>query len=329
MLKWVVPSPAPPPPPPVPPPRFRPRPPLLPLPRLPSFKPRHAPASLPPPLPPRGEFTPPLLSPPLLSSSLSLSVSSSLCSAPSVDKMEADDRLKANVNVVSLSVGQLVNIQPDADQEASQSPVHCGNCSAALSCLTSLPRNVSQNEFHLFINFSVFPFRHFSLTVVFIVLKAESLLLLLLVQMWVCDFCGSVNGVHVDVTGTCTGQCTAEHSDDLYLLSQSDDDYQNLEDSLVVFCVDISGSMSVTTEVCVCVCLCLCVCVCVCACVQNNNSTTQHWIFTQLSLSNFLGVFLQKINIWRWWVKGQRSRWTNIFQDIPNNRETIFCSRYH
>ncbi|XP_035004229.1 circularly permutated Ras protein 1 isoform X1 [Hippoglossus stenolepis] len=169
---------APPRPPPVPPPRLRPRPPLLSLPHLPSFKPRQAPASLPPPLPPR------------------------------VDKMEADYRLKANVNVVSLSVGQLVNIQPDTDQEAIQSPVLCGKCSAALSCLTSLPRN-----------------------------------------MWVCEFCGSVNGVHVDVTGTCTGLCTGEHSDDLYLLSQSDDDYQNLEDSLVVFCVDISGSMSVTTEV--------------------------------------------------------------------------------
>ncbi|XP_053271875.1 circularly permutated Ras protein 1 isoform X1 [Pleuronectes platessa] len=169
---------APPRPPPVPPPRFRPRPPLPPLPRLPSFKPRHAPGSLPPPLPPRE------------------------------DKMEADNSLKANVNIVSLSVGQLVNIHPDTDQEAVQSPVLCGKCSAALSCLSSLQRN-----------------------------------------MWVCEFCGSVNGVHVDVKGTCTAQCTAEHSDDLYLQSLSDDDYQNLEDSLVVFCVDISGSMSVTTEV--------------------------------------------------------------------------------
>ncbi|XP_062239845.1 circularly permutated Ras protein 1 [Platichthys flesus] len=169
---------APPRPPPVPPPRLRPRPPPPPLPRLPSIKPRHAPGSLPPPLPPRG------------------------------DKMEAENSLKANVNIVSLSVGQLVHIQPDTDQEAVQSPVLCGKCSAALSCLSSLQRN-----------------------------------------MWMCEFCGSVNGVHVDVKGTCTGQCTAEHSDDLYLQSLSDDDYQNLEDSLVVFCVDISGSMSVTTKV--------------------------------------------------------------------------------
>lgn len=38
-------------------------------------------------------------------------------------------------------------------------------------------------------------------------------------------------------------------SDDLYLQTESDDDYQNVEDTMVVFCVDISGSMSVTTEV--------------------------------------------------------------------------------
>lgn len=38
-------------------------------------------------------------------------------------------------------------------------------------------------------------------------------------------------------------------SDDLYLQTDNDDDYQNVEDTMVVFCVDISGSMSVTTEV--------------------------------------------------------------------------------
>lgn len=40
-----------------------------------------------------------------------------------------------------------------------------------------------------------------------------------------------------------------ESSDELYLLDNSQDDYQNLEDSLLVFCVDVSGSMSVTAEV--------------------------------------------------------------------------------
>ncbi|XP_069374439.1 circularly permutated Ras protein 1 isoform X2 [Paralichthys olivaceus] len=156
---------------PVPSPRLRP-----PLIRFPTLKSKHTPASLPPPLPPR------------------------------VGEMEAENRLKANINVVSLRVGQLVNISPD--QETSQSPVVCGRCSAALSCLSSPQRN-----------------------------------------MWACEFCGCANSVHVDVKGACTGRCTGDHSDDLYLLSEINDDYQNLEDSLVVFCVDISGSMSVTTEV--------------------------------------------------------------------------------
>lgn len=57
------------------------------------------------------------------------------------------------------------------------------------------------------------------------------------------------------VKRACVGQRAGVYSDDLYLPNQSDDDYQNLEDTLVVFCVDISGSMSVTTEVCICVCL--------------------------------------------------------------------------
>ena len=55
----------------------------------------------------------------------------------------------------------------------------------------------------------------------------------------------------------CIGQRAGVRSDDLYLPNHTDDDYQNLENTLVVFCVDISGSMSVTTEVCVCVILIL------------------------------------------------------------------------
>lgn len=47
----------------------------------------------------------------------------------------------------------------------------------------------------------------------------------------------------------CMGQQAGVRSDDLYQPKGSDDDYENLENSLVVFCVDISGSMSVTTEV--------------------------------------------------------------------------------
>lgn len=47
----------------------------------------------------------------------------------------------------------------------------------------------------------------------------------------------------------CVSHTAGLFSDELYLHTQSEDDYQNLEDTLVVFCVDISGSMSVTTEV--------------------------------------------------------------------------------
>ncbi|KAF0029035.1 hypothetical protein F2P81_018140 [Scophthalmus maximus] len=119
--------------------------------------------------------------------------------------MEAESRLKANVNVMSLSVGKLVDIGSQASGlETSQSPVLCGKCSAALSCLSPVRRNV-----------------------------------------WACGFCGCENRVDDGVGRVSTGQ----GSDDLYLPTQSDDDYQNLEDVLVVFCVDVSGSMSVTTEV--------------------------------------------------------------------------------
>ena len=67
-----------------------------------------------------------------------------------------------------------------------------------------------------------------------------------------CEFCGCENGVDDSVQRVCVGQRAGVHSDDLYLPNLSDDDYQNLEDTLVIFCVDISGSMSVTTEVCAC-----------------------------------------------------------------------------
>uniref|UniRef100_A0A3B4FJ08 Circularly permutated Ras protein 1-like n=1 Tax=Pundamilia nyererei TaxID=303518 RepID=A0A3B4FJ08_9CICH len=73
---------------------------------------------------------------------------------------------------------------------------------------------------------------------------------LLLVQVWRCEFCGYENSVDESLAALCIGQRAGVRSDDLYLPRQSEDDYQNLEDTLVVFCVDTSGSMSVTTEVC-------------------------------------------------------------------------------
>ncbi|XP_034412656.1 uncharacterized protein LOC117747493 isoform X2 [Cyclopterus lumpus] len=79
-----------------------------------------------------------------------------------------------------------------------------------------------------------------------------------MVQVWVCEFCRCENAANDSVKGECVAPARAHarararahaHADHLYLLAQSDDDYQNLEDTLVVFCVDISGSMSVTAEV--------------------------------------------------------------------------------
>ncbi|XP_006803499.1 uncharacterized protein si:dkey-9k7.3 [Neolamprologus brichardi] len=166
-------------PPPLPPRRLRkPRPTSLPLYNNSSFEPPSAPTSLPPPVPPR------------------------------LDKLEGLTRLKANVNVVSLNVGKLVDISQDSGMETFQRPVICGKCSAALSCLSSLQKNV-----------------------------------------WRCEFCGYENSVDESLAALCIGQRAGVRSDDLYLPRQSEDDYQNLEDTLVVFCVDTSGSMSVTTEV--------------------------------------------------------------------------------
>nr|XP_040039111.1 circularly permutated Ras protein 1 isoform X1 [Gasterosteus aculeatus aculeatus] len=62
-------------------------------------------------------------------------------------------------------------------------------------------------------------------------------------SVWGCEFCGFDNAVPDGAKGAC-----GDLGDDLYLSNQSDDDYQNLEDTLLVFCVDISGSMSVTAE---------------------------------------------------------------------------------
>ncbi|XP_030286779.1 circularly permutated Ras protein 1 [Sparus aurata] len=175
-------------PPPLPPRRFRkPRPTSLPLPPL-------RPPSHPPPLPPSQPSTrPPSFPPPV---------------PPRLDKLEGESRLESNLNVVLLSIGKLVDISQASGLETFQSPVICGKCSAALSCLSSLQQN-----------------------------------------MWLCEFCGCENSVNDGVQRVCVGQRAGVHTDDLYLPSQSDDDYQNLEDTLVVFCVDISGSMSVTTEV--------------------------------------------------------------------------------
>ncbi|XP_073330514.1 circularly permutated Ras protein 1 [Pagrus major] len=198
-------------PPPLPPRRFRkPRPTSLPLPPLPPSQPPPLPPSQPVPLPrsqahlrPRSQPSPlPRSQPPLRPPSFPPPV------PPRFDKQEGETKLEANVNVVLLGIGKLVDISQASGLETFQSPVICGKCRAALSCLSSLQQNV-----------------------------------------WLCEFCGCENSVNDGVQRVCVGRRAGVHTDDLYLPSHSDDDYQNLEDTLVVFCVDISGSMSVTTEV--------------------------------------------------------------------------------
>lgn len=70
-----------------------------------------------------------------------------------------------------------------------------------------------------------------------------------LLQVWTCEFCGCEQSVAPGDRRARAGHRAAARSDDLYLLTENDDEYQNVEDAMVVFCVDISGSMSVTTEV--------------------------------------------------------------------------------
>lgn len=86
----------------------KPRPTSLPLYNNSSFEPPSAPTSLPPPVPPRREFDLPVF-PYVLYLIFNLSLSFPF-RVSSVDKLEGLTRLKANVNVVSLNVGKLVDI---------------------------------------------------------------------------------------------------------------------------------------------------------------------------------------------------------------------------
>ncbi|KAM9400125.1 circularly permutated Ras protein 1 isoform 2-T3 [Salvelinus alpinus] len=155
------------------------------LPPLPSSLP-----SLPPPLPPRGVE----------------------------GQGEQSIRLKANVNVLSLSVGRLVDMSRASGIQSTQSPVkHCGRCSAALSSLSSVQSTQDT-------------------------------------AVWQCEFCGLQNNLSTpDLrVGSKVGpkvRGAPRGRDVIYLPRQTDQDYENLEDVMVVFCVDISGSMSATSEV--------------------------------------------------------------------------------
>ncbi|KAI1888364.1 hypothetical protein AGOR_G00184240 [Albula goreensis] len=150
-------------------------------PRKSSSKKQPRPRSMPPPVPPRGQ------------------------------EARGETPLRANVNVLSLTVGRLVDISKASCFQSTQRPVYCEKCHGAMSALSSL-----QNH--------------------------------LIRTVWCCEFCGRENslseaGLKASLRRPLPGR------DVLYLSEDADGDYVNLEDMLVVFCVDISGSMSVTSEV--------------------------------------------------------------------------------
>ncbi|XP_052458484.1 circularly permutated Ras protein 1 [Carassius gibelio] len=124
-----------------------------------------------------------------------------------------ETHLKANVNVVSLKVGSLVDISKASAIQCSQKPVHCGKCSAAMSSASS-------------------PETHHKTII------------------WRCEFCGKEN-VYPQTTlkGGRFSLRSPSGRDILYMDDDEDTEYENLDDMLIVLCVDISGSMSVTSEI--------------------------------------------------------------------------------
>ncbi|XP_061108328.1 circularly permutated Ras protein 1 isoform X2 [Conger conger] len=160
--------------------------------------PRPGPQLVPPPLPPRKSLSKkktarPLSTPPPI--------------PPRGLEARGEVPLRANVNVLSLSLSRLVDISKAPCQQSTQSPVYCDKCRAAMSSLSSV-QNLRNNK-----------------------------------TVWCCEFCGRENVLRAVPRRPVPGR------DVLYLSEDPDGDYINLEDLLVVFCVDVSGSMGVTYEV--------------------------------------------------------------------------------
>ncbi|KAJ8382151.1 hypothetical protein SKAU_G00029290 [Synaphobranchus kaupii] len=121
--------------------------------------------------------------------------------------------LRANVNVLSLILGRLVDMNKAPCLQCSHSPVFCEKCRGAMSSLSTLRNQLNKT-------------------------------------MWCCEFCGWENILsHTEAGLRGAPRRPLPGRDVLYLNQDSDGDYINLDDMLVVFCVDISGSMSVTSEV--------------------------------------------------------------------------------
>ncbi|KAG5260954.1 hypothetical protein AALO_G00298360 [Alosa alosa] len=175
-----------------------------------SVIPRPAQALAPPPVPPRlfdapapkqphATPDPPRVPPPV---------------PPRGVEGSGESPIKANVNVLLLNVGQLVDISKASGIQSNQKPVYCHACKAVMSTVSSLQGRQNTN-------------------------------------VWCCEFCGTENPLsgpgnklsrQPQLQRPCPGR------DVMYVHEELDADYENLEDMLVVFCVDVSGSMSVTSE---------------------------------------------------------------------------------
>ncbi|KAG1959309.1 circularly permutated Ras protein 1 [Pimephales promelas] len=167
-----------------------------------TFTPKPAPSLVPPPVPPRN-----IQQRKSLTSSLPPPV------PPRGLENNGETQLKANVNVVSLKVGSLVDITKASAIQSSQKPVHCGKCSAVMS-------SASSPETH-------------QTTII-----------------WRCEFCGKENVYSLAaLTAGRFPLRSPPGRDILYMDDNGDMEYENLDDMLIVLCVDTSGSMSVTSEI--------------------------------------------------------------------------------
>ena len=71
----------------------------------------------------------------------------------------------------------------------------------------------------------------------------------LTLQVWVCEFCGSKNQVDIVAEEIPTEQDTTYMIAPAPVVGGGAGGGASMEESLVIFCIDISGSMCVTTEV--------------------------------------------------------------------------------
>ena len=71
----------------------------------------------------------------------------------------------------------------------------------------------------------------------------------LTLQEWVCEFCGSKNEVDIVAEEIPTERDTTYMIAPAPVVGGGAEGGASMEESLVIFCIDISGSMCVTTEV--------------------------------------------------------------------------------